>query len=140
MSDLVYLSLQYIRHHRIKLAVLTLAITLVAWLPLAIQSVVDQTAEQLLYRAKETPLVIGAPGSPLELTLSSLYFSSASPRSLPRASVDAVDPDRDDQIKRPDRTFQLKFDRIEHSPFRVPFPVKSALLMENGKTLRYSTL
>ena len=83
MKDLVYLSLQYIRHHRIKLAVLTLAITLVAWLPLAIQSVVDQTAEQLLSRAQETPLVIGAPGSPLELSLGSLYFKSRTRDTLP---------------------------------------------------------
>ena len=65
MTDLFYISLQYIRHHRVKLAVLTLAITLVGWLPLAIQSMVDQTAEQLLGRANSTPLVIGAPGSPL---------------------------------------------------------------------------
>ncbi len=34
--DLLYLSLQYIRRHRAKLLVLTFAITLVSWLPLAI--------------------------------------------------------------------------------------------------------
>ena len=33
MKDILYLSLRYIRHHRAKLLVLTLAITLVAWLP-----------------------------------------------------------------------------------------------------------
>ena len=65
--DLLYLSLQYVRCHRAKLAVLTLAITLVSWLPIAIQSMVEQTAQQLLARADNTPLVIGAPGSPLEL-------------------------------------------------------------------------
>ena len=53
MRDLLYLSLQYIRHHRVKLLVLTFAITLVAWLPIAIQSIVDQTAAQLLQRAEE---------------------------------------------------------------------------------------
>ena len=82
MTDLLYLSLQYIRHHRLKLAVLSLAITLVCWLPLAIQGMVDQTAEQLLQRADSTPIVIGAPGSPLELSLGSLYFKSRSEKTL----------------------------------------------------------
>jgi putative ABC transport system permease protein len=76
ITDLFYLSAQYINHHKVKLLVLTFAITLVSWLPIAIQSMVDQTADQLLARADTTPLVIGAPGSPLELSLGSLYFRS----------------------------------------------------------------
>ena len=90
MTDLFYISLQYIRHHRVKLAVLTLAITLVGWLPLAIQSMVDQTAEQLLGRANSTPLVIGAPGSPLELSLGSLYFRSRTQSTLPYGELSAL--------------------------------------------------
>jgi putative ABC transport system permease protein len=67
MNDALYLSLRYIRHHRAKLLVLTFAITLVSWLPMAVQSIVEQTAAQLLERAEKSPLVIGSPGSPLEL-------------------------------------------------------------------------
>ena len=62
MNDLLYLSWQYIRHHKNKLLTLIFAITLISWLPIAIKSVVDQTAAQLLDRANSTPLVIGAPG------------------------------------------------------------------------------
>ena len=87
MKDLLYLSLQYIRHHRAKLTVLTLAITLVLWLPIAIQSIVDQTAAQLLQRADSTPLIIGAPGSPLELSLGSLYFRSKTASTLPYSEL-----------------------------------------------------
>jgi putative ABC transport system permease protein len=87
VKHLLYLSLQYVRYHRAKLLVLTFAITLVSWLPIAIQSIVDQTAEQLLDRAVRTPLVIGSPGSPLELTLGSLYFRSKTSRILPYAEV-----------------------------------------------------
>ena len=90
MKDLLYLSVNYIRHHRVKLLVLTLAITLVSWLPIAIQSIVDQTARQLSQRAERTPLVIGAPGSPLELSLGSLYFKTKTPEVLPYAEVAAV--------------------------------------------------
>jgi putative ABC transport system permease protein len=82
MSDLLYLSGQYIRHHKNKLLILIFAITLVSWLPIAIQTIVDQTAEQLLDRANNTPLVIGAPGSPLELALGSLYFRTQAPETL----------------------------------------------------------
>jgi len=87
VRDLLYLSLQYIRHHRVKLLVLTFAITLVASLPIAIQSIVDQTAAQLLQRAENTPLVVGAPGSPLELSLGSLYFRAKTPNTLPYSEL-----------------------------------------------------
>ena len=90
MRDLLYLSLQYVSHHRLKLMVLILAITLVSWLPVAIQSIVEQTAEQLLERADTTPLVIGAPGSPLELSLGSLYFKSRTTSTLPYRELGAV--------------------------------------------------
>ena len=91
MTDLLYLSLQYIHHHRLKLAVLSLAITLVLWLPLAIQGMVDQTADQLLQRANSTRLVIGAPGSPLELSLGSLYFKSRTEKTLAYAELAALE-------------------------------------------------
>jgi putative ABC transport system permease protein len=90
VKDLLYLSVNYIRHHRVKLLVLTLAITLVSWLPIAIQSIVDQTARQLSQRAERTPLVIGAPGSPLELSLGSLYFKAKTPQVMSYAEVAAV--------------------------------------------------
>lgn len=91
MSDLLYLSGQYIRHHKNKLAILIFAITLVSWIPIAIQSIVDQTAKQLLDRASNTALVIGAPGSPLELALGSLYFRAQTPETLSYAELQRVE-------------------------------------------------
>lgn len=90
MKDLLYLGLQYARHHRLKVLVLTVAITLVIWLPIAIQSIVEQTAAQLLQRAQTTPLVAGAPGSPLELSLGSLYFQADTPASLAYREVERL--------------------------------------------------
>jgi putative ABC transport system permease protein len=77
-----YLAWRYIVRHRRKVGVLVAAITLVLWLPLAIQIMVDRTAEQLRDRAQQTPLVIGAPGSALELALSSLYFRGQTPPTM----------------------------------------------------------
>lgn len=91
MHDLLYLSGQYIRYHKLKLAVLIFAITLVSWLPIAVQSIVDQTASQLLARAESTPMVIGARGSPLELSLGSLYFNTRTPQTLNYAELNKVE-------------------------------------------------
>ena len=91
MRDLVYLGARYVAHHKIKLGALVFAITLVAWLPLAIQTMVEQTARQLLQRADSTPLVVGAPGSPLELSLGSLYFRTRSPSLLPYSELGAIE-------------------------------------------------
>jgi putative ABC transport system permease protein len=60
-------------------------------LPVAIQSIVEQTAAQLLKRADSTPLVIGAPGSPLELSLGSLYFRAKTPNTLLYKELEAVE-------------------------------------------------
>jgi putative ABC transport system permease protein len=90
MGDLLYLSGQYIRHHKLKLGVLIFAITLVGWLPIAAQIIVDQTASQLMARADSTPIVIGARGSPLELSLGSLYFSTRTPETLNYAELEKV--------------------------------------------------
>ncbi|HEB27228.1 MAG TPA: hypothetical protein ENI05_05555 [Porticoccus sp.] len=91
MNNIFYLSGQYIRYHKAKLLTLIFAITLVTWLPIAIQSIVDQTAEQLLLRADNTPLVIGATGSPLELSLGSLYFQTQAPTTLDYQEVSKLE-------------------------------------------------
>ncbi|MEH6466129.1 MAG: hypothetical protein V7722_00745 [Porticoccus sp.] len=91
MSDLLYLSIQYIRYHSKKLFALILAITLVSWLPIGIQSIVNQTADQLLSRAEQTPLIIGASGSPLELSLGSLYFRSHPASNLNYSELQKVE-------------------------------------------------
>jgi putative ABC transport system permease protein len=85
-----YLAWRYIVRHRRKVSVLVAAITLALWLPLAIQIMVDRTAEQLLERAQQTPLVIGAPGSPLELALSSLYFRGQTPPAMEYDALEHV--------------------------------------------------
>ncbi len=90
MNGVFYLAWRYLVWHRWKSLTLTAAITLVMFVPAAIQVLIDQTAEQLGARAARTPLLIGARGSPLELTLNSLYLQSAPPASLPYAEVDVI--------------------------------------------------
>jgi putative ABC transport system permease protein len=79
VKDLLYLVWRYIAFHRWKTTILVLSITLIIYLPVGLNVLVDQSAEQLTARARATPLLIGAKGSPLELALSSLYFDADMP-------------------------------------------------------------
>lgn len=79
MKDVLYLVWRYVAYHRWKTAILVLSITLIIYLPIGLNVLVDQSAEQLTSRARATPLLVGAPGSPLELVLSSLYFDADTP-------------------------------------------------------------
>ena len=87
MRDSLYLAWRYMRHHRIKTAILVASITLIVFLPAGLQVMVSRTAEQLAARARSTPLIVGRRGSALELALSSLYFESKSPEALRMAQA-----------------------------------------------------
>lgn len=85
--DVVYLAWQYLRWHRWKAIILTAAVTLVLYLPLGLQLLVEQTARDMNARADATPLVLGTRGSPLELVLNALYFSNERPGTLKFSAV-----------------------------------------------------
>jgi putative ABC transport system permease protein len=78
----LYLAWRYLAHHRLKTAILVASIALIAFLPLGLNVLVDESARQLTARAEATPLLLGAKGSPLELTLDSLYFGDEAPEPI----------------------------------------------------------
>jgi putative ABC transport system permease protein len=75
----LHLAGRYLAHNRYKTAVLVLSIAMIVFVPFGLREIVEQSAGELTARADATPLLIGAKGSPLELTLSSLYFEAESP-------------------------------------------------------------
>ena len=79
MRGVWYLAWRYMAWHRWKASILVGAVTLVLYLPLGLQLVVEQTARDMNARADSTPLVLGGRGSPLELVLNALYFSAEQP-------------------------------------------------------------
>jgi len=79
VTDILYLIWHYLVFHRWKTVILITSITLIIYLPVGLNVLVDQSSAQLTARAAATPLLVGARGSPLELTLNSLYFESATP-------------------------------------------------------------
>ncbi len=82
MSDVLYMAWRYLVYHKVKTTILIASITLIVYLPVGLNVVVSQSAVSLTDRAKETPLIIGAKGSSLELVLNSLYFESSTPESM----------------------------------------------------------
>jgi putative ABC transport system permease protein len=86
----IYLAWRYLVFHRVKAAILVLSISLIAFLPAGLNVLVGESAAQLRSRAEATPLLLGAKGSPLELSLSSLYFESREPAPVPYDEVARV--------------------------------------------------
>ena len=85
MSGALFLGWRYLVFHQLKTAILVASITLMLFLPAATRVLVNDSAAALTSRADQTPLVVGAAGSPLELVLSSLYFHAEQPPELPFA-------------------------------------------------------
>lgn len=107
MRDALYLAWRYLAFNRWKTAILVLAVTLIAYLPVGLNVLVEQSAAQLTARADSTPLIVGAKGSPLELALNALYFDGAIPPAMSYAEARAI------------RATGLARDIPIHSRFRV---------------------
>ncbi len=90
MTGALFLGWRYLAHHRFKSGILIASITLMVFLPSATRLLVEDSAAALTERADQTPLILGARGSELELVLNSLYFHAESPAEIEnRAFVDA---------------------------------------------------
>lgn len=86
----LYLGARYLSRNRAKTALLVVAFTLVWLLPSSIAVVVGKVEEQLRSRSAETPLLMGHPGSALELVFNGLYFTKPKIATTPLSTVDAV--------------------------------------------------
>ncbi len=90
MKGALFLGWRYLAHHRFKSSILVASITLMLFLPAATRLLVDDSATALTARADQTPLILGARGSELELVLNTLYFHAETPAEIEnRAFVEA---------------------------------------------------
>lgn len=90
MLDSLYLAGRYLSHQWLKTLLLVASITLVVFLPAALQVLVQRSGEHLSARAVSTPLILGARGSELELVLNTLYFESRRPGTFRQAELDRL--------------------------------------------------
>ncbi|MGI9344193.1 MAG: ABC transporter permease [Gammaproteobacteria bacterium] len=82
MRRALYLGWRYLAHHQFKSGVLIASVTLMLFLPAATRLLVEDSATALTARADQTPLILGARGSELELVLNTLYFHAESPAEI----------------------------------------------------------
>jgi putative ABC transport system permease protein len=79
VTDSLYIAWRYINFNKVKTATLVACITLISFLPLSLQLLLDESERQLMSRAVSTPLVVGAKGSALDLVMNTLYFDDEVP-------------------------------------------------------------
>jgi putative ABC transport system permease protein len=78
LGGILYLGSRHLARQRGRVLLLVSALTLSLFLPLAITVGVDAVEHHLRARSASTPLLLGAPGSPLELVFNALYFNKPS--------------------------------------------------------------
>ncbi len=90
MKNSLYLAYRYLSFNKIRSLVLISCITIIAVLPLALETLLNESERQLALRAEESPLLIGAKGSALDLVMNSLYFSDEIPETITMAAAEQV--------------------------------------------------
>lgn len=90
MIDSLYLAWKYLSFNKVKTVTLIACITLISFLPGALQLLLNESERQLMSRAVSTPLVVGAKGSALDLVMNSLYFDDEVPELISMSATDQV--------------------------------------------------
>lgn len=90
ISGGLHLAWRYVAHHRARTALLALALGLTLALPLAVRALMEIAQREYRARAGATPLVLGAKGSALELTLNALYFRTRGVETIPVRRMESL--------------------------------------------------
>lgn len=90
MIDSFYIAWKYIGFNKIKTATLVACITLISFLPVALQLLLNESEKQLMSRAVSTPLIVGAKGSALDLVMNTIYFADEVPELITMEASDKM--------------------------------------------------
>lgn len=85
-----HLAWRYVTRHRLQTLLLACALGLVLALPMSMRVLVDAAEAAMRSRASQTPQVIGARGSALDLLLTALYFKRQPLPTIPASTLDDV--------------------------------------------------
>jgi putative ABC transport system permease protein len=86
----LYIAWHYLVFNKVRSATLVACITLIAFLPMALQLILEESQQLLQSRANSTPLLLGARGSALDLVMSSLYFDDEVPEIISMRAADEI--------------------------------------------------
>ena len=91
MTDSFYIAWKYISFNKIKTIVLVACVTLISFLPMALQLLLGESERQLMSRAVSTPLVVGAKGSSLDLVMNTIYFGDEVPELITMEASERIE-------------------------------------------------
>ena len=86
----LYIACHYVVFNKVRTATLVACITLIAFLPIALQLVLTESERLLQSRATSTPLLVGVRGSALDLVMNSLYFDDEIPEIFTMQAADEI--------------------------------------------------
>ncbi len=90
MISSFYIAWQYVIFNKVRSATLVACITLIAFLPFALQLILAESQQLLQSRATTSPLLLGARASALDLVMNSLYFDNEVPDTITMHAADAI--------------------------------------------------
>lgn len=90
MINSLYIAWRYLVFNKVRSATLVACITLIAFLPMALQLILEESQQLLQSRANSTPLLLGARGSALDLVMNSLYFDDEVPEIISMQAADEI--------------------------------------------------
>jgi len=91
MLDSLYIAWKYISFNKVKTIVLVACVTLISFLPMALQLLLGESERQLMSRAVSTPLVVGTKGSSLDLVMNTIYFGDEVPELITMGASEQVE-------------------------------------------------
>ena len=91
IKNSLFVAFKYLSFHRVRTAILIFALSIIIFVPLLLDMVVDESQKRLNTRAESTPLILGEKGSSLDLAINSLYFIAKRPGDITMADIQAVD-------------------------------------------------
>lgn len=90
MIDSLYIAWRYISFNKAKTTTLVACITLILFLPVSLELLLDESERNLMSRAVTTPLIVGAKGSALDLVMNTLYFGDEVPELITMKSSEKI--------------------------------------------------
>lgn len=88
MSGIGYLALRHIMFHRLRSLTLVLVMATLITIPLLAEALTHAAETRMMARAEATPMIYGAAGAPLDLTLSAAYFRGDIDRMISMADYE----------------------------------------------------
>jgi len=82
ISNSLFLAWRYLRYHKLRSVIIIIALSLVMFIPVLIELMLITTQSQFTERSESTPLILGAQGSSLDLTINSLHFVGKRPKDI----------------------------------------------------------